>query len=332
MAKPRIFISSTFYDLKQTRIDISSFLEQLGYETVRNEEGDIAYGKEEALEDYCYREIEAVDILISIIGGRFGSESKKAEPGQASEVKKLENSVTQTEIKTALQLSKQVYIFIDHNVLSEYETYLLNKGTNVKFKYVDDIRIYQFIEEIKQLKNNNNIKGFESVSDITRYLQIQLSGLFKRFLQEQSRIKEINLINKLESTAQTLNKLVNYISDDNKDKSEEINKILMISHPLIDFVKENLKIKYNIYFEGIGDLTALLKAYGYKIEVEPDELFLDFWKFTRTNNDVQYTIELKASLFDDDKKLKFCKRSDWSEELAKFTVLSLAPSDDDLPF
>lgn len=332
MAKPRIFISSTFYDLKQTRIDISTFLDQLGYETIRNEEGDIAYGKEEALEDYCYREIEAVDILISIIGGRFGSESKKAETVQVSDNKKFENSITQTEIKTALQLNKQVYIFIDHNVLSEYETYYLNKGTDIKFKYVDDVRIYHFIEEIKQLKNNNNIKGFESVSDITRYLQSQLSGLFKRFLQEQFRVKEINLINKLESTAQTLNKLVNYLSNDNKDKSEEINKILMINHPLIDFIKEKLKIKYNIYFEGISDLTDLLKAYGYKVTEEPDELFSDMWKFTRVYNDMQYSMEINENVFDEERKLKFCKRSDWTEDLAKMTTISLSPVDDDLPF
>lgn len=40
MAKPRIFISSTYCDLKQTREDISSFIETLGYESVRNEEGN----------------------------------------------------------------------------------------------------------------------------------------------------------------------------------------------------------------------------------------------------------------------------------------------------
>lgn len=45
MAKPRIFISSTFYDLRQIRSDIDLFIEGLGYEPIRNEEGDIPYGK-----------------------------------------------------------------------------------------------------------------------------------------------------------------------------------------------------------------------------------------------------------------------------------------------
>lgn len=45
MAKPRIFISSTFCDLKQIRTDLDSFIELIGYEALRNEEGDIPYGK-----------------------------------------------------------------------------------------------------------------------------------------------------------------------------------------------------------------------------------------------------------------------------------------------
>ena len=48
MARPRIFISSTFYDLKQIRAELDMFIESLGYEPIRNEEGDIPYGKDEA--------------------------------------------------------------------------------------------------------------------------------------------------------------------------------------------------------------------------------------------------------------------------------------------
>ncbi len=199
MAKPKVFISSTFYDLRQVRADLDFFIEQLGYNPVRNEEGDIPYGKEEALEAYCYKEIKNVDILVCIIGGRYGSESKSGK-----------YSVTQMELKMALNEGKQVYSFIDANVLSEYETYLINKNTEVKYKYVDDKRIYEFIEEIKSLNSNNIIKGFETASDIVKFLREQMAGLFQRFLEEQTRIKEISLIKGLENTANMLNKLVNF--------------------------------------------------------------------------------------------------------------------------
>src|SRR6218665_2818482 len=121
MAKPRIFISSTFYDLRQVRADLDFFIEQLGYEPVRNEEGDIPYGKDEGLEEYCYKEISNIDILVCIIGGRYGSESKKGKV-----------SITQMELKTAISENKQVYIFIEKNVLAEYETYLINKASDIK--------------------------------------------------------------------------------------------------------------------------------------------------------------------------------------------------------
>ena len=75
----------------------------MGYEPVRNEQGNIPYGKEQKLEEYCYKEISNIDILISIIGGRFGSVSSH------------ENySISQMEIKTALELDKQVFIFIEN--------------------------------------------------------------------------------------------------------------------------------------------------------------------------------------------------------------------------
>lgn len=63
MAKPRIFVSSTFYDLKHIRSSVDNFIETLGYESILSEKGDIAYSFELPLDESCYREIENVDIL-----------------------------------------------------------------------------------------------------------------------------------------------------------------------------------------------------------------------------------------------------------------------------
>lgn len=73
MAKPRVFVSSTFYDLKQVRADLERFIKELGYESILNERGNIAYGSIERLEEYCYKEVALCDIVIAIIGGRLGS-------------------------------------------------------------------------------------------------------------------------------------------------------------------------------------------------------------------------------------------------------------------
>ncbi len=315
MAKPRIFISSTFYDLKYIRTEIDQFLESLGYQPIRNEEGDIPYGKDDALEEYCYKEIQNIDILISIIGGRFGTESKNKDL-----------SISNLELKIALQENKQVYIFIEKNVLSEFETFLLNKEQPIKYKHVDDVRIYQFIEEIKSLPNNNNIKGFEANSDIISYLKEQFAGLFQIFLQNQSRIKEISLINKLDSTSKTLNQLVNFLSQENKESAEEVNRILMINHPLVEEIKEYLRIDYLFYIQELLDVENLLKARSFN-GINSDE---NYWNFEHIRRNKKQKISISREIFDDDFKLKFYKKTEWKKSFVKF--IEEEDEDDDLPF
>ena len=62
MAAPRIFVSSTYYDLRQTRDNIKGFIEGLGYEAVMHEHSGVAYTQNTNLEKDCYREISGCEI------------------------------------------------------------------------------------------------------------------------------------------------------------------------------------------------------------------------------------------------------------------------------
>jgi len=75
MAKPRVFVSSTYYDLRTVRDDLDRFIREIGYEPVRHERGHISYGREESPEAYAYREIDFCDIVVCVVGGRFGTTS-----------------------------------------------------------------------------------------------------------------------------------------------------------------------------------------------------------------------------------------------------------------
>lgn len=215
MAKPRIFISSTFFDLRQVRTDLERFIKELGYESVRNETGGIPYGKDQRLEEYCYKEISEIDILVGIVGGRYGSE---AESGNYS--------ITQTEIKTAIEQNKQIYVFIEKNVLSEYQTYLINKeNATTKYKFVEDKRIYKFIEEIYGLPKNNIVHPFETAQDITSFLKEQWAGVFRDLLSQQTKkgqYENISLkVNELTEVASTMRTyLENVLESVSKEKSK----------------------------------------------------------------------------------------------------------------
>jgi hypothetical protein len=325
MARPRVFISSTFYDLKQVRADIDFFIESLGYDTVRNEEGDIPYGKDDILENYCYKEFKNIDILVCILGGRFGSELRTEET----------ISVTHKELKTAIEEKKQVYIFIDKNVLSEYETYLINKDSNITYRYVDDKKIYEFIEDIKGLKVNNVISGFETASDIVRFLKVQFAGLFQKLLEQQKRENEVSLIKGLQKTVNTLNKLVTYLSDDNKDKEDEdeLNRILMINHPLVEILKKELEIAYSFYFETLEDIEALLKARGFKFsDIYEDEEHIEMYLWEKIKKGKLYSLSFACKIFDDNDKLKFYKMGspEWDESFVVFEEQE--EDNDDLSF
>jgi hypothetical protein len=201
MAKPRIFVSSTYYDLKFVRADLERFIRDLGFDPVMFERGHIPYGSAKPLEDYCYKEIESCDILVCIIGGKFGSEAKESA-----------HSITQKELRTAIELSKQIYIFAEKAVLAEFRTYQRNKEAKVNWAAADDVRIYKFIDEVYALPIGNPVFPFETSADITILLQEQWAGLFQRLLLESAHQKEVRIVSDLNTTAATLNQLVTFLT------------------------------------------------------------------------------------------------------------------------
>ncbi|MDV2488919.1 DUF4062 domain-containing protein [Acinetobacter johnsonii] len=100
MAKPRIFVSSTYYDLKHIRASLSLFIDSLGYESILFEKGQIAFVSDDPLDISCYREAASADIFVLIIGGRYGSETSEVPIKSKSQYTDY-NSITHKEYETA---------------------------------------------------------------------------------------------------------------------------------------------------------------------------------------------------------------------------------------
>lgn len=202
MASPRVFISSTCYDLRQVRADPQKFIKSLGFEPILSERGSVPYGRHERLEDDCYREVNHCDILVSIIGGRYGSPAAH-EP----------YSVSQREVQTAIEQGKQVYIFVEEPVWAEYHTYLHNKDVEgIKFRHVDDRRIYEFLEELTSLRTLNPTFQFSDADSIITLLRTQWAGLFQRFLQEKTAEARVKALEDIQQTSRTLKQLVTFLT------------------------------------------------------------------------------------------------------------------------
>jgi hypothetical protein len=316
MARPRVFISSTFYDLKQVRADLFRFVKDMGYDPVDNNKGSIPYGPDLKLEEYCYKEIDSIDILVAIVGGRYGSGSQHKH-----------YSVSQMEIKTAVERGKQVYIFVAANVLAEFDTYLLNKE-HEKFKYaaVDNRKIYEFIEEVQSYPNNNAMASFETSENIIDFLKEQWSGLFQRFLQEQSRQKEYRILEDMQKTAHTLNQLVNFLTEERRNSSDAIQNILFSNHPAFTELQNLLSIEFRVYFTNKTELDGLLSSCGFHEDgYYPDNQegpYHDWFKQTPT---FTYWLGVSRQLFDSDGKLKIYTPQDWDEEMIKMIASPVKP-------
>lgn len=303
MAKPRIFISSTFYDLRYVREDLERFIKELGYEPVRHETGAITYGKEESLEEYAYREVDLSDVIVSIVGGRFGSSSQQ----------NSDSSISQNELRRALERGIQVFIFIEKNVLAEYSTYQLNKTNDqVKYQFADDVRIFEFIESLYALPRNNPIASFEVSADITNYLLIQWAGLFQRFLQEQKRLSELKILEEMKTVAGTLQELTRFLTEERRNKDEAIQNILFANHPAFRRFAELTNTKYRMFFTNNEELDAWLRARSWK-SVSKEKLDDDSVVEWINRQGDEY-LKLTHPIFDADGRLRVFTEDDWNDE------------------
>lgn len=209
MARPRIFVSSTYYDLKHIRSSLEIFIESLGYDPILFERGDVAFLPDDALDESCYREVAAADIYVMVIGGRYGSEISSGDGKPTKAFFDRYDSITKKEFMSAYESDVPIFILIDNSVYSEYRTYLKNRDNKeIRYAHVDSVNIFILLEDILSRKRNNPIFGFERSRDIEAWLREQWSGLFRELLKSRSQQKQLKALTdqilELKSTNETL--------------------------------------------------------------------------------------------------------------------------------
>ena len=325
MAKPRIFISSTYYDLKSVRNDLDRFIKSLGYEPIRHESGHIAYGKDDKPEAFAYKEIEYSDILVCIVGGRYGTTSQDGT-----------YSITQKELKTALNQGKQVYIFVEDSVYHEHSHYMANKDLpGVRYTAVDNVAVHRFLEEIYALPKGNPIFKFSVSSDITSMLSEQWAGLFQRLLIESSSKSQMIILDELQRSLQTVGQLVQFLTDQKETGDQAIQEILFANHPLFGAIKDRINNPYRVYFTTLEELDTWLrtaKAYTKVSEEALDSTYDYEWIKDIQGKPESTILYVSKSLFKESGELKPMRPGEWDDKLLRIRRISNQKIEDEIPF
>ena len=272
--KPRVFVSSTFYDLKYIREDLSNFIRTHDFEPIMFEDGDIGYTPGKPLDKSCYETMKSSDMVILVIGGLYGSPATSEEKDEFKEYM----SVTRNEFRTAVNEGIPVFVFIDTKVFSEYAVYEMNEESieeqkvAIKFSATKDINIFRFIREIKGIGNIVVIE-FSKLVQIKDFLSKQWSDMFRKYLdilKEQKADKKLenavdemkSLINRMDTMLDGIGKKV--LGESENVKYSDIVEEIEIAR-ICDALSENLMVeefnrgdkKENIkrYLEGLIDFV-----------------------------------------------------------------------------
>ena len=187
-------VSSTFYDLRQIRADLTAFIvDELGYVPLLSELNSFPVNPDAPTTENCRQRVEEhADILVLVVGGRYGS----IDPDTTK-------SITNLEYLTARSKGIPVYAFVEKKVLALVPVWLQNKTANFT-SILDDTRVLGFIHEIRSV-DKVWTHEFETAREIIDALRIQLAYLLGEGLSWRLRLRqrpsELRLLETLQGEA-----------------------------------------------------------------------------------------------------------------------------------
>jgi hypothetical protein len=316
MAMPRVFISSTFYDLHHVRNDLEGFLKGLGYEPVMHDRGRVTYGQvEETLEESCYSELSTCDIVICIIGSKFGTVSSDGN-----------YSITMKELLSAVRENKIIYVFIQNDVFVENNTYIANKDTgSFKPATVDDNRVHEFIYEIKSNIKNHPIQSFFAVTDIISFLRQQFAGLFQKLLSQQAAQTDSKTFYDIKEISDTIKSLTSDFIAEKEDFFKKFECTIYSTNAVLRAIGKKIGLrKSTFYAKNRDSLDEFLCSIGFTEASIPVENHYDYY---RTVDGIEYLLRISHNIFDDKNNIKDIRLNDDIEKMIVYE-----PVEEELPF
>jgi Domain of unknown function (DUF4062) len=179
---PAVMVSSTFYDLRQIRADLSRFIaDELGFIPLLSELPSFPVDPDLDTVANCRARVERdADIFVLVIGGRYGSIDDKTN-----------KSITNLEFLAARQKGIPIYAFVEKNILAVIPTWKSNPSADFSAT-VDTPRLFDFIEYVRNQERVWTFP-FEVSQEIVGVLRRQLAYLFHDALRIRLRLSGTEL-------------------------------------------------------------------------------------------------------------------------------------------
>lgn len=298
MAGLRVFVSSTCYDLSAIRSQLRMFILSQGHEPLMSDYSDILYDPRLHTHTSCVDEVSSADVVVLIVGSRFGGrsvpealskldfEKLDKESKSTESLKKKENlSVTQLEILKAVESGIPIFTFIDEGVWHDHALYEKNKGkpiiNEIEFPAIEKAEtaafIFEFINFLRHRARGNSVFSFSKTQDIEEVLRKQWSSLFQKLLQEQrmQSIERKRIDNLSEQFADLKTAILTSIGSTNE---RDVARGVVRYRRLLDFVR-NLSLRdTNFFLKGKPSWDQLLEEAGIveMLDLSDDPKFQEF--------------------------------------------------------
>ena len=260
---PTVFISSTVDDLRHVRDAVRATVEEVGYQPVMSEYGEIGYMGGDAAEDACYRTVPGCQLVVLIIGKRYGSASKN----------NPDKTITELEFEKALENGSRIITLVDKEVLGFKKIFDANPHEK-KVKYPgmnDPDKTFEFISRVSRSATKNAILPYSTASDVRGLLKRQFAILFHDLLEARFS-PAIASINDILCEVKTMRQAMT-------EEAKPDVKFLAAIRFLLD--DENVQFRDLMKFISSGSVEAAIPKIA-----END----DFEKFLNSNQ-VKYRIE-----------------------------------------
>ena len=268
--KKTVFISSTYLDLKEERRKIWEILEK--YDVIVKGMEDFGARKEDPLTT-CMTEVEQSDIYVGIIGLRFGSEEPKSK-----------KSYTQCEYERAVELDKEILIYLIDETNSSVTPSL------IQFDKIEKLNTFKGL-----LREKHTIDTFSNATDLIDKVKRQFDKFLKSKSGKNERIDDYQDTKKLIDTFFLVPKAYS---------GREIKiKIKFIENPRP--VSKNICELFN--FEYGKSIVSKIEVISPKLEVENfKHIFMDYEHFDKyLNLDKQVEYEVFVKVLFKEEKAKF---------------------------